>query len=105
MTTTPYTGSDVTMSVGDSAREGQSATITAERTVGTERNTEIILEIQDTGRQGVIHIVTFFTPGETLTNTTYTPPDDNVSTTNRRLTIGIGDVGRSKVDPGNWTGS
>ena len=95
LTTTSYTGPDVTMSVGDTAKEGQPATITAERTVGTEGNTEVILEIQDTGRQGVIHIVAIFGPGETLTTTTYTPPDDNVSTTNRKFTIRIGDVGRS----------
>ncbi len=95
LTTTPYTGPDVTMSVGDTAIEGQPVTITAERTVGTDGNTEVILEIQDTGREGVIHIVAFFGPGETLTTTTYTPPDDNVSTTNRKFTIRIGDVGRS----------
>ena len=95
LTTTPYTGPDVTMSVGDTANEGQPVTITAERTVGTEGTTEVILEIMDTGREGVIHIVAFFGPGETLTTTTYTPPDDNESTTNRKFTIRIGDVGRS----------
>ena len=95
LTTTPYTGPDVTMSVGDTANECQPVTITAERTVGTEGNTEVILEIQDTGREGVIHIVAIFGSGETLTNTTYTPPDDNVSITNRKFTIRIGDVGRS----------
>ena len=95
LTTTPYTGPDVTMSVGDSAKEGQPVTITAERTVGTEGNTEVIFEIKDTGREGVIHIVAIFGPGETLTTTTYTPLDDDRSTTNREFTIRIGDVGRS----------
>ena len=96
MVSTPrFSGPHYTMSAPVSASEGQGVTITVRHTNTKDGESTALVEISDTYDDGIAIVAVEFGSSATRATTTYTIPDDGQAITDRKLTIRIGEVGKS----------
>lgn len=95
VSTPRFSGPHYTMSAPVSASEGQDVTITVRRTNTNDGESTALVEIRDTYNNNLAIVGAEFGSSATIATVTYTIPDDGQAITDRKLTIRIGEVGKS----------
>ena len=95
ITTPRFTGPHYTLSAPGSVQEGQTVTITVRRSNTNDGASTALVELRDSHNSHVRIISADFSSDATSATTTYDIPDDGQAISDRKITVRIGDVGRS----------